>query len=115
MAERLHQDLQAGQFLALVGARFLLEADGSPALEVVLKQVTTHRSPGMEGFSLIFQGPSVPVLPRGTYRARHPEFGECSLFLFPVRAGTIYQALFNHQVPVAAGKPARVPRLQERT
>jgi len=106
MAERLHQDLQAGQFQPLVGSWFILEAEGTPALEVVMKQVTTHRSPGMEGFSLIFQGPASPVLPRGTYRARNLEFGECSLFLVPVRTGTIYQALFNHRVtvPLAAGR-----------
>ena len=94
MAERALDRLKAEDFQALVGAPFQLRAGPGP-LDTVLAEVSVHHSPGLEGFSLLFQGPPEPVLPQGTYRVASPGFGECDLFLVPVRAGTTYQAVFS--------------------
>jgi hypothetical protein len=56
-------------------------------------------SPGLRApFSLIFRGPSEPIVGQGTYRLRHATLGALELFLVPLRpdaAGARYQAIFN--------------------
>jgi hypothetical protein len=52
-----------------------------------------------EKFSLIFKGPRQQLLPQDTYRFRHSELGELSLFIVPVLSRNqhdyVYEAIFN--------------------
>jgi len=54
---------------------------------------------GNEKFSLIFKGPRAQLLAQNTYRFRHAQLGELSLFIVPVfsrnRRHYVYQAIFN--------------------
>jgi hypothetical protein len=49
-------------------------------------------------FSLVFRGPTTPVLPQRIYRIEHPEIGAFDLFLVPIgpdSAGMRYEAIFT--------------------
>jgi hypothetical protein len=54
---------------------------------------------GMRGpFSLLFRGPSQPILPQAIYRLTHDQLGSLDLFLVPLQPetdGARYQAVFN--------------------
>ncbi|HEY0548648.1 MAG TPA: hypothetical protein VGF13_03545 [Verrucomicrobiae bacterium] len=84
--------------------------DGSTViLKLVEAQAAARRSSnksapragdeGNEKFSLVFRGPRQRLLTQETYRFRHTELGEWSLFIVPVlsrnRRHSIYQAIFN--------------------
>ena len=85
------------------------EGEAKVALKLVEAQGAARRSAskaarrggdeGNEKFSLIFQGPRNRLLAQDTYRLRHAELGELSLFIVPVlsrnRRHYVYQAIFN--------------------
>jgi hypothetical protein len=80
---------ESGQLLAeLVEATPLTELSGRP--------IDTHRDRGP--FSLVFLGPSEPVLPQAIYRFEHPELGAFEIFVVPIgrdESGVRYQAVFS--------------------
>jgi hypothetical protein len=97
--------LTCADFSGRVGDSFgVTAADAAePALELVeATESTEHGGRGPEGqarmqFSLVFRGPTTPVLPQATYRLSHAELGDLELFLVPVGAepgGVRYQAAF---------------------
>jgi len=76
----------------------LVEAQGA-ARRSASKAARRGGDEGNEKFSLIFQGPRHRLLAQETYRLRHAELGELSLFIVPVlsrnRRHYVYQAIFN--------------------
>jgi hypothetical protein len=86
----------AETFRPLLNERFALVAgDGRVDLELV--DVTESPTPGADRraqFSIVFSGPSDPILPQAIYRLEHPELGAFDLFLVPIAAGS-YEAVFT--------------------
>ncbi len=78
---------------------------GETQTELVLLRATESRSHnparGQESFSLLFRGPSEPLLPQSIQLMRHPVLGEMSLFMVPLRQnseGNFYEVVFNRLV-----------------
>ncbi len=92
--------LTAGDFEPFVDQTFDVEVNGPEStVELTLGSVSTlGASPrGRHPFSLLFRGPDAPWFGQGTYRLRHPVFGEIELMLVPVQpwgAGREYEAIF---------------------
>jgi hypothetical protein len=86
----------AETFRPLLNERFELVAeDGRVDLELV--DLTESAAPGAERraqFSIVFSGPTDPILPQAIYRLEHPELGAFELFLVPIAAGS-YEAVFT--------------------
>lgn len=93
--------LELESFLPHLKERFMLEADGAPPLELVLVECSPlgqgegrSRTP----FSLVFRGPSRPVMPQRIYRLLNEGMGALELFLVPIgpdREGMRYEAVFT--------------------
>jgi hypothetical protein len=92
--------LTAEDFEPFVDQAFDVEVDGPQStVELTLGSVgTLGPSPrGRHPFSLLFRGPDEPSFGQGTYRLRHPVFGEIELLLVPVQPwgeGREYEAIF---------------------
>ena len=97
--------LTYADFAGRVGERFELTADVDPPLGLELVEATESSELGGSGpdgqerrqFSLVFRGPSTPVLPQSTYALAHADLGELALFLVPISQdaeGTSYEAAF---------------------
>ena len=76
-----------------------LEDGGQYALELVSLQEYPP-TPGIQQFSLFFQGAAALYLPQSTYILVHPVLGSLDIFLVPVgitpdRAFYQYEAAFN--------------------
>src|SRR5687767_3233190 len=77
-------------------------AEGELSLTLVeVKAYTPLESeqPGMERFSVFFDGPANLLLPQQTYHLRHEQMGEFDIFLTPISADanrTRYEAVFNY-------------------
>jgi hypothetical protein len=91
--DRSLQALSAGDFRGYLGTRFRLTGGpaegGSPtAVDAELVDVTEYAAtaPGTfrAPFSVLFHGPLEPVLPQGTYRFEHDQFGALELFIVPI-------------------------------
>ncbi|MGH3186448.1 MAG: DUF6916 family protein [Streptosporangiaceae bacterium] len=83
------QTLTAEDFRGHQGTRFrLTESSSGASVDAVLAEVTEHAvgTPGTfrTPFSVLFHGPLQPVLPQGTYRVEHEQFGALELFIVPV-------------------------------
>lgn len=93
--------LTAETFAPYVRARFTIETDDGTELEVDLAEVTrwgrgapSRRQP----FTLLFRGPTQPVLGQRIRRISHAELGELELFLVPIGpidGGIGYEAVFS--------------------
>ena len=92
-------------FARRAGERFDVTVTDGPALPMVLAEATEGTEPGGRGpdgqerlqFSLVFRGPSAPVLRQGSYGLAHAELGELELFLVPLgpdSEGMRYEAAF---------------------
>lgn len=94
-------------FDPLLKSKFRLRSDSGDAPETDLTLVETEEkpTPGLESFTLTFQGPH--GLPRqGTFRLEHPSLGTFDIFLTSVRAdekGTYFQAVFSRIKPRETG------------
>jgi hypothetical protein len=57
-----------------------------------------------EKFSLIFSGPTTPLLEQQIYRFEHPQIGWFAMFIVPIVTKAAdqqhYQAVFNRPVPI---------------
>src|SRR5687767_4375206 len=94
MLEKLTRDI----FARHLNTHFQVgdEATHSAALELVEANAT----PGYEAFSIVFRGPSDPLLPQGMRRFRHDAIGTFDLFTVPIRRdqhGLYYEAVFNRR------------------
>ena len=98
--------LTANSFTPAVGETFALDAGEAGRLELELLESRLHdpdapaedeggtRAP----FSLVFRGPSDPVLPQRIYRLEHEAVGAIEIFIVPIErdeAGTSYEAVFG--------------------
>ncbi len=87
-------------FAGRIGERF--SATDTPLELIEVTQSTEPGGRGPEGqerlqFSLVFRGPSEPVLPQAIYTLQHDDFDELELFLVPIGSdsqGVRYEAAF---------------------
>jgi hypothetical protein len=97
--------LTYADFAGRVGDSFGVTTGDSATPPLELVEATESTEPGGQGpdgqsrmqFSLLFRGPTTPVLAQATYRLSHAELGDLDLFLVPVSAeadGLRYQAVF---------------------
>jgi hypothetical protein len=89
------------QFTVLLGQRFELRGDsaGHWAADLVEASQTEGQAfQGRQPFTLMFRGPTQPVLPQSTYRVSSPHLPAMDIFLVPVSAaadGVRYEAVFG--------------------
>ena len=105
MAGMLDQ-LTLASFADLIGETFHMSA-ADQSLPLVLVEARSLASDGTraegsgrarEPFSLVFKGPSTPVMPQRIYPLAHDGLGSLELFLVPIgpdRGGMLYQAIFT--------------------
>lgn len=97
----MHENLTQETWIHYLEEDFHLDLGGANALAVRLVSVTgfTHHSdPSRAAYSLLFCGPSEPILPQRTYQLVHSEMGELDVFLVPIgpqKHGMGYEAVFN--------------------
>lgn len=87
-------------FSPAVGETFEVGAEGGATVELLLVEATAKdagphapRPP----FSLLFHGPSDPLLPQATYRFEHGSLGVMEIFIVPLgrdEYGATYEAFF---------------------
>ena len=89
------------------GETFRVSADSAKTLDVSLTEVTelsggpggmASGPTGRVPFSLVFRGPTQPVLSQQIYRVAHGGIGEFDLFLVPIgpdAEGMRYEAIFT--------------------
>ena len=89
-------------FLAHVGERFRLRLEPGETVELELVEATEVGAGGgaaaRSQFSVVFRGPSEPVLAQRIYAFEHDELGAFELFIVPIgrdEAGTSYEAAFG--------------------
>lgn len=93
--------LTLDHFAPLQGQQFELDAGDGGSLPVALVEanaLTTHPGAVRAPFSLVFEGPALPLLPQATYGLAHPAVGSLDIFLVPVArspTGIRYEAVFN--------------------
>lgn len=86
-------------FAGRVGERFAIA--GPAPIELVLETATLGSAPPDDGrhpFSLVFRGPSEPLLEQAIHRLGHTELGTLEIFIVPIAcdAGAArYEAVFS--------------------
>jgi hypothetical protein len=93
--------LTLDDFRPRLNETFHLQTDAAP-MDLALSEAVPVGSQPLEGertqaFSLLFTGPSEPLLAQQIYRMAHPEMGEIDIFLVPVGSdseGVQYEAVF---------------------
>jgi hypothetical protein len=68
-----------------INSRFLVFIDEDTAVEVELIETREKNSANIEGFSLIFIGPSKAVLSDNTYMFKHDKMGAFPMFISPFK------------------------------
>ena len=97
------EDFTVSTFSELVGAPFRLHLEDSSALDLELVSVTPaliHPGEARERapFSVVFRGPTEPVLPQRIYRFESETLGSFELFVVPIGPddnGMQYEAVFG--------------------
>lgn len=93
------EELTPAAFAQYMNTPFRCQAEHAPAVDLILIEMTATRSaPQYESFSLVFRGPSHPLLPQGIYQLQHDAIGTFDLFIVPIRQdqdGLYYEACFN--------------------
>jgi hypothetical protein len=95
-------ELTLATFADYVGDTFRIRISQDNAIEVTLSEATAageapapdQRAP----FSIIFSGPTDPILPQAIYAIEHDAIEAVELFLVPLQpdaGGARYQAVFN--------------------
>lgn len=99
-------ELNLQYFRSLVGTSFVV-SETLPPVEIRLEEVDDRSGAPVEGrqhecFSLLFRGPSEPVLPQGTITLQRPGEQDITLFLVPIATIDVhtrrYEAVFNQYV-----------------
>ncbi len=96
LAQRLSKDA----FTRSVNTDFrILDKESPTVVEAKLVEVReVGSSEEYEQFSLLFKGPSQPLLSQKTYTFEHSRMGNFDLFIVPIaasEAGISYEAVFN--------------------
>jgi len=94
------EHLTAADFSPHLGDRFRLHADDATTLDAELIEVEEGEPAGSDraSFSLVFRGPSEPMLPQRIYRFDHDELGTLEIFIVPIgadEAGVRYEVVFT--------------------
>jgi hypothetical protein len=109
------EQLTMESFSKWVKTRFRVRITPTETMEMELAEVTspptapgnTPGHSGYESFSVIFTGPSEPVLPQRIYAFEGEGIGRFDLFIVPIgrdSGGARYQAAFNRLIePAQAG------------
>jgi hypothetical protein len=98
--------LTATSFAPAVGETFMLDAGDAGELELELLESRLHDpdAPAEDAsgvrapFTLVFRGPTEPVLPQRIYRLEHDSVGAIEIFIVPIgrdEAGVTYEAVFG--------------------
>jgi hypothetical protein len=98
--------LTATDFEPALGRTFILDAGDAGRLELELLAAALHdpdapaedSSGARAPFTLVFRGPSEPILPQSIYRLEHESVGALEIFIVPIgqnTAGTTYEAIFG--------------------
>ncbi len=86
-------------FAGRVGQEFRVVVDAATIIATTLTAANAHGDGRVvAGFSLVFTGPSEPVLVQRTYRLVHDELGDLDIFIVPIGrddTGVRYEAVFN--------------------
>ncbi len=94
------EKLRVEDFSARVGETFRLDPGDGGALDLELAEArgergdSNHRQP----FSLVFRGPTEPVLAQQVWRLEHVDLGVLEIFLVPIGGdgtGMRYEAVFS--------------------
>ena len=101
MKEISLEQLTLADFVGLLHSRFRARVDAGTIVEIELIEAAPNSSvsaarPG--NFSLMFNGPTHPILPQRIHHLEHDQLGRFDLFIVPVgqtKGGTQYQAIFN--------------------
>jgi hypothetical protein len=96
-------NLTEQEFSKHVGSEFQTTS-AEREVNLKLAEVKAYRpleseQPGMERFSVFFDGPADLLLPQQTYQLRHEQMGEFDIFLTPISADANrvrYEAVFNY-------------------
>jgi hypothetical protein len=105
MVARVLDRVTVETFAPLVGQAFVLDDEAAGRLDLELMEAQTHDpgapakdASGMRApFTLVFRGPTEPVLPQRIYPLEHEELGTLEIFIVPIgrdTAGTRYEAIF---------------------
>lgn len=94
--------LQPEDFASLTGPLTVSVKIGEVTTAIELTVLSLQRRPPHRfrdaPFSLTLSGPRDPLLPQGTYAARHPKLGVIDLFIVPASRdaqSTQYEVTFN--------------------
>ncbi len=99
---RMLEKLTFRDFFERVGEQFRVAGSEAP-IALALVEATDLSRPNAPGprrtpFSLIFRGPSSPVLPQRIWPLEHAVLGRLEIFLVPIgpdEKGMRYEAIFN--------------------
>jgi hypothetical protein len=97
------EDFTAETFSSRTGDSFRISVDESNALQAELIEVVAFDPPADASrarvpFSIVFRGPSEPILPQRIYRFEHGTLGAFDLFIVPIgpdESGMQYEAVFT--------------------
>ena len=93
------EELTPAALAQSINTTFRCQAEHAPAVDLKLIETTaTPSAPQYESFSIVFRGPSHPLLPQGIYQLQHDAIGTFDLFIVPIRQdqdGLYYEACFN--------------------
>ena len=98
--------LTLSRFQAALQTRFRLRSEPDTDIELMLVEARAvgpaSGGDASESFSILFHGPTHPLLPQRMYPFTHEEIGTFDRFIVPVgrdREGVLYEAGFNRQLP----------------
>ena len=96
-------NLTEQEFAKHVGTQFKVNlAEGEISLTLAEVKAYTpleNEQPGMERFSVFFDGPPEPMLPQKTYSLHQERMGEFDIFMTPISSDGQrfrYEAVFNY-------------------
>ena len=99
---RMVAEFTVDTFAHRVGECFRIRLDSGDSLEATLVEASELGpalvAEGRVPFSLVFLGPTEPVLPQRIYRVEHAELGALDIFLVPLGpddVGQRYEAVFT--------------------
>lgn len=95
-------EVAVSTFAGRVGERFRVQIEGAEQMVLELVEAKEvgrpHRPEARTPFSLVFRGPTEPVLPQRIYAFEHEELGRLEIFIVPIgrdERGTSYEATFT--------------------
>lgn len=99
----MYPTLSRQRFADYLGTEFTVVVGGNQRVSLTLVEVKPlgTRETGalsIESYSLLFEGPTAPMLPQSSFQFVHPYLGELVIFIIPLgpRSGIMrYEAVFD--------------------